>query len=413
VKRAAIAVSICVGIVPTSALAYDWSIKAAESQTVEVNSNLLLRNSPAVAVGSYSTLSANAEASTATSKLDFYGDGNYKKYWGPGIDGSPSEFLDYGFRARYEHSEKSSTDREFLETSWRQQSTSLALLGQLGVFVNTGGFIDRLTASGGFDRALTATDTVSIFATSSHSSYEPSSGGTPFDDTLARGSWRHAVNSIAAVTASSEAELLSYGNTLGTEVQIYRNQIGADLTISPLLSFRANAGPVYIETQNGASSSPIGGSAVATGIPSAVADWIGDAVLTYRLLKNTTLTANASQSVGPSIVGSLFKTDTLALSLIHTINSNSSVSFSATGNRSIATTTTDYASASATYNYNLAREWLAQFTYRYSHRFASSGGGSTIDPITRTPTVGGIGAADSHSIMMVVSHNWTILPSGN
>ncbi len=86
-KRAAIAVSICFGIAPSAALAYDWSIKATESETVELNSNQFLRTPPAASVGSYTSLSANAEAQTATSKLDLYGDGNYKKYWGPGVDG--------------------------------------------------------------------------------------------------------------------------------------------------------------------------------------------------------------------------------------------------------------------------------------------------------------------------------------
>jgi hypothetical protein len=78
----------------------------------------------------------------------------------------------------------------------------------------------------------------------------------------------------------------------------------------------------------------------------------------------------------------------------------------------IATTTTDYASASATYSYNFTREWAAQFTYRYQHRFASTGT-TIIDPITGTPTVSGTGAADSHSVMVVVSRNFTVLPSGN
>ncbi len=54
--------------------------------------------------------------------------------------------------------------------------------------------------------------------------------------------------------------------------------------------------------------------------------------LTYKLLKNTTLTLTASQSVAPSIVGSLFKTDIVAAGISHTINDRSTISFSATGN---------------------------------------------------------------------------------
>jgi hypothetical protein len=399
-------------MVPSVAFAFDWSIKASESETVELNSNQFLRPSPSGSVGSYTTLNADAEARTPTSKFNFIGDGTYKKYWGPGAAGTASEFLNYGFRARYELREKNRFDREYVEASWRQQSTALALLNDLGVSVPTSGFIDRLTATGGIDRSVTAIDTVSLFATSTRTSYEPSSGGTPFTDTLARGNWRRSLSSVTAINLSSEYELLEYGNAFNTQVQIFREQAGFDATLSAVLSFRANVGVAYLVTDRGVSSSAFSGTTSAIPVSSSVADWIGDAVLTYRMLKSTTLSVTASQSVGPSIVGSLFKRDSIAASLSHSINSRSTLSFSASGTRQISTTTTDYASASATYSYNLTREWLASATYRYLHRFASTG--TTIfDPITGTPTVSGTGPADSHSLMFVVTHNWTVLPSGN
>lgn len=411
-KRIATAISVCLGIAPTGAFAFDWSIKTSESETVEVNSNQFLRSYQAGSLGSYSTLTANAEARTPTSKFDFDGDGTYKKYWGPGVNGSPTEFLNYGFRTRYEQSEKSRFDREFIEAAWRQQSTALAVLNDLGVSTNINGFLDRLTATGGIDRSPTNLDYVSLFATSTRTSYEPSSGGTPFTDSLARGSWRHSFSPIVAMNLSSEAELLDYDNAFSTRVQIFREQIGVDTALSPLLSFRANLGPAYVVTDNGVSTSPFGGGGSTGPTSSAVLDWIGDAVLTYKMLKDTTLTVLASQSVGPSVVGSLFKRDSISASLLYTINSHSSLSLSASGNRQISTTTTDYASASATYSYNFTREWLGQFTYRYQHRFASTGT-TIIDPLTGIPTVSGTGPADSHSLLFVFTHNYVLLPSGS
>lgn len=409
-KRTAIAVSMCFSMAPSAALAVDWSIKSTESETVELNSNQFLRPSPAGSLGSYTTLSANAEARTATSKFDFDGDGTYKKYWGPGVEGAASEYLNYGFKARYEVTEKGRFDREFVEAIWRQQSTALALLNDLGVITNASGFIDRLTATGGIDRSVTALDNLSVLATSTRTTYEPSSGGLPFTDTLARGMWRHNLSSVTALNASSEVELLDYDNAFNTRIQIYRNQVGVDATLSPLLSFRGNIGAAYLVTSGGVGTSAIGGAP--SPISSTTADWIGDAVLTYRMLKNTTLTLNADQSIGPSIVGSLFKRDSIGASLNHTINASSTLSLSATGNRQISTTTTDYASASVTYGYTFTREWTAQFTYRYQHRFASTGT-AIFDPITGTPTVSGTGPADSHAVMLVVSHNYTVLPRGN
>jgi hypothetical protein len=394
------------------AFALDWSLRTTQSETVELNDNQFLKTSPAGSVGSYSTLSANARAQTPTSRFDFDADGSYKKYWGPGVDGSPSEFLDYGFKARYEQTEKTKSDREYVEANWRQQSTSLALLNDFGVITNASGFLDRLTVTGGLDRSLTARDTVNLLATSTRTSYEPSSGGIPFTDTLARGSWRHSLSSIAAINLSSEAELLDFDNAANSRLQIYRNQIGVDATLSPLLSFRGNIGAAYLVAEGVVGTSPLNGGTSSNGT-SAIADWIGDAVLTYKLLKNTTFALTASQSISPSIVGSLFKRDTIGASLNHTINSSSTISFSANATRQIATTTTDYASASVTYGYNLTRELTAQLTYRYQHRFAGTGSSSSIiDPVTNTPTASGTGPASSNSIMLVVSNSYTVLPRG-
>jgi len=412
VKRTAIAVSMCLGMAPSTAFALDWSLNATDSETVELNSNQFLKTSPAASVGSYTALSANAEARTPTSKFNFDGDGTYKKYWGPGVDGLASEYLTYGFHARYEMTEKGNFDREFVETKWRQQSTALAILNDLGVATPTSGFLDQLTASGGIDRSVSARDSLSLFATSTRTSYEPSSGGIPFTDTLARETWQHRFSSITEGIATSEVELLNFDNAFNTRIQIYRNQVGVNATFSPVLSFRGNLGAAYLITDDGVSTLPSTGGPPLP-VSSAVADWIGDAALTYKMFRDTTLTITANQSIGPSVVGSLFKRDSIIAGLAYTINSSSTLSFSASGNRQISTTTTDYASASVTYSYNFLREWSAQFTYRYQHRFANSEGATIIDPLTNQPTVSGTGAADSHSIMAVVSHNLTILPRGN
>jgi hypothetical protein len=414
VKRAAIAVSMCFGMAPSAAMAFDWSLRTTQTETIELNDNQFLRSSQSPSVGSYSTITANAEARTPTSKFDFDADGTYRKYWGPGVEGVPSESLNYGFKARYEAIEKTRSDREFIETAWRQQSTSFALLGQLGVVLPVSGYLNTLTTSGGLDRSLTARDSLSLFATSTHTSYEPSGGGTPLTDTVARGTWRHNFSPIITGVISSEAELLNYDNATSTRVQIYRNQLGVDTTLSPLLSFRANIGAINLITEGGVNPLTVtGASNLGSSTSSSLLDWIGDAALTYKLLKDTTLTLIASQSIGPSVVGSLYKQDTISAGLNHTINTRSSLSFFASASRQTATATTDFASASATYSYNFTRELSAQLTYRYQHRFASSSASSIFDPITGAPTVAGLGPADSNSIMLVVSNSYTLLPPGN
>lgn len=408
-RRIACAVAVSFGVVPTAVLAWDWSISTTESETVELNSNQYLRTSPAGSVGSYSTLTAKAVGLTPTSKLTFDGDGTFRKYWGPGAAGTATEFLNYGFHARYDTFGKNKFDKEFIDASWRQQSTSLALLNDLGVVVPVGGFLDRLTVTGGFDRALTARDTINVFASSTRTSYEPSTGGTPFTDTVARGSWRHAFSSTTGASLSSEAELLDYDNAFGTRATIYRNQAGLDTSLSSLISFRGNFGTAYVVTERGASTSPIGGGLAARPVNSAALDWIGDAVLTYQFMKTATLSVVASQSVAPSVVGSLVKRDTISASVNYIVNSRENVSFTASGNRQIAQSTTDYASFSATYAYNPIRDLSLQFTYRYQHRFAGTGT-TFIDPVTGTPTSSGLTPADSHSLLFVATHNFVLLP---
>lgn len=410
-KRIATAVSISLGLTPATAFAWDWSLRTSESQTVELNSNQFLKSSPAGSIGSYSTITGTAEALTPTSKLTLDGDGSYRKYWGPGAEGIP-ESISNGATAHYEQFGKNKFDREFIEAAWRQQSTSLALLNDLGVISPTSSFIDRFTATGGLDRAFNARDSISLFATSSRTYYEPSSGGTAFTDTLARGSWRHGVSSTTGLNLSSEAELLAYDNAFSTQVSIFRNQVGVDTALSSLLSFTGNIGVAYLVTDRGVSTSAIGGVNSNTPIGSTSLDWIGDAILTYKFMRTATLSVIARQSVGPSVVGSLIKQDSVGASVNYLINSRENLTISASGNRQIATTTTDFASVSATYGYNPIQDVSLQFTYRYQHRFTSTG--TTIfDPLTGTPTVSGTGPADSHSILFVATHNFLVLPHGN
>jgi len=398
---------------PSAVYALDWSLKASDIETIELNDNQFLRTSPAASLGSYSTITTNAEARTPVSKFDFDADGSYKKYWGPGADGAQSESISYGFRGRYQLDGKTASDNEYLESAWRQTSTAFALLGDLGVVTSTRGFLDSLSFRGGMNRSISALDSLSLFATSTHISYEPSSGGTPLTDTLANGLWRHRVSSITELQASSEFELLNYENALNTSVQIYRNKLGFNSTLSSVLSMNGNIGAAYLITEGGANPlASLGSNPANTSASSALLDWIGDAVLTYKILKNTTLSLVASQSIGPSIVGSLSKRDSITANLSQTINPQSTLSFSANVSRSIATVSTDYASASIGYGYSFTRDWTAHLTYRFLHRFASTGGTTTIDSITGTPTVGGTGPASSNSVMLVISHSYTVLPAG-
>jgi len=414
VKRTILAVSVCLGASPVYAT--DWALNSTLSQTVEANNNEFLRTILAGGtLQSYSTINANAVALTPTSKFTFDGDISYRKYFG-GTEGVPTESLAGDTKFHYETFGKDPTDRNYVDASWSRQSTAFALLGQLGVVTNASGFLDTSTIGGGIDRSISALDFFSVSARSTYTSYDPGTGGTPFTDSSATGIWRHKLNSIATLTASSNVEELNFANTLGTNVFILRENAGVEAALSSVLSFRGSAGVVYVQTENGSPTTSLTPSnGIATSTSGSASDFITDMLLTYKMLPDTTFTLAGLQTVAPSVVGSLTKQTTVRAGLARTVNSHSTISFAADATRQVALgSTTDFLSASVTYGYQLTREWNAQMTYRYLHRFAQSGSTSaeTIDPVTGIPLVTGTGPASSNSIMVVVSRSVSILPNG-
>lgn len=405
-RKTAAAASMLLCLVPQAAWAVDWSLRSTESETVELNDNLFLSPKPiGYTLGSYSTIAANAEARTPTSKFDFDSYANYNKYFGPGASTIPeTESLGYAFKGHYETYGKTNSDRTYLDASYISQSAAFALLSQLGVFTNVVGSLNTLNFGGGIDHSLSARDTVSLSARSTLTSYDPPSAGTPFTDTSADASWNHRLSPLTSLTASSNAEWLAFNNASNTNLTILRNQGGFDTNLSPLLSFHGMWGAAIVQTENSGFGA-VSGSA--TGL-------IYDMLLTYKALKNTTFTVAAFQSVGPTAIGSLVQTTSVRASISHAINSLSSVTFSADEfqNTSPGTGQGQFASASVSYSRTLARDWTAAITYRYLHSFGTNGGATTT---ALTPIIGGlpvistIGAASSNSIVVVVSKSTTLL----
>lgn len=412
-RSVALAVSASLCIAASAASSADWSLRSTLSNSTEVNDNQFLGPTARGTIGSYSTIRGIAEARTPASKFDIDGYFNYRKYWGPGAEGLPqTEYTSYGFTSKYETFGKNQADRNYIETNFNVQSAAFALLNQFAVLLPSQGTINQTLTRGGIERSLSARDSISISGQFGRSFYDPSGAGTAFNDMVIAGTWRHRLNSAASVSASSQAQLLTYDNIANTSTVILRNQAGIDVTLSPVLSFRGNAGAAYVDVQNGVNSlTSIGGSG-ATGGSSSNVGFITDMLLTYRATKSTTFTLAGTQSIGPTIVGSLFQTSTIRAGVTQTINSQSSLSAAADVNRATSTNTTDFASASVTYSRQLTREWDAQVSYRYLRRFASSGS-AIFDPITGTPILSGTGAASSNSLLFVVSKNVTLLPPGN
>ena len=412
-KRTILTVLVCLAFVPHEANATDWALNSTLSNTVELNSNPFLATIPAGTLSSYSTVNANAVALTPTSKFTFDGDESYRKYWGPGVDGFPSESLSADVKAHYETFGKDSTDRNYINGSLTSQSTAFALLGQLGILTSAQGYLETSHIDGGIDRSITALDFVSLQGGTTYTSYDPGSGGTPFTDSTATASWRHRWDSVLTLTASSNVEALGFANPQQSKTTIYRENAGFEATLSPVLSFRGTAGVAYVQTVNGTATTSLslGSSSSASGSATAP---IYDLLLTYKIYPDTTWTLAGIQSIGPSLVGSLIESTTVSSGLSYIVNSRETLSFAASASSlTTAGVETDLLSASATLSYLLTREWSAQLSYRFLHRLASSGPASaTFDPLTGVPILSGLGPASSNSIMLVASRSFSLVPNG-
>ena len=234
VKSAILAVPLCCCLLPSAAWAVDWSANATLSEAVELNNNLYLRSMLAggpfsnFVAGSYSTITANATARTPDSTFNIDGNISYRKYWGPGTEGTSTENVGGGLHARYEVKKETPGDRDYVDLSWHRQQTQFALLGDLGVVTNAMGDIDRTTLKGGIDRSLTSRDVVSLSAQSTLTTYDPPSAGTQFSDSIADATWRHQVNSVATLTESSDVEWLNFDSPANAQALFLRENIGAD-----------------------------------------------------------------------------------------------------------------------------------------------------------------------------------------
>ena len=411
-KRATKIIAACLSLAPWPALAWDWSLSSTLSETVELNNNQFMNTAPTGGtVGSYTTLSANAVGLTSTSRLTLDGDIGYRKYWGPGTLGvSQTESDSAGLKAHYESWGKNIDDKYWLDGTFRQSSTLVAVLEDLGVTANAHGDIDKTMVGGGVQRSLSALDTISVSATSALTTYTPSSGGTEFTDTSVTTTWRHRLSPLTTLNATSQVEWLNFETSPVANLYILRETAGFETTVSPLLSYGASAGVAYSNTEVG-TSSPLGPTAIpATPLTSgSTVGFIGDAHAIYKILKNTTLNLTAGETVAPSVVGTLTQRIYLHAGLIQTINDRSSIAFAGEASRQTSFgTTNDFLSASVSYSYILARDWNSSLTYRYTHRTATTGG-TLLDPVTGLPT-SFQGPADSNSIMMVVSKRATIIP---
>ena len=113
--------------------------------------------------------------------------------------------------------------------------------------------------------------------------------------------------------------------------------------------------------------------------------WVADVGLSYKLLKTTTVSFNAANSITPTLGGALQQSNSFGMALSHQINQLSDVrftsQFSVTNSSSHSPTvysrslggSSEFLSASVSYSYRLTRDWATNVSYTYLQRNDSTG----------------------------------------
>ena len=113
---------------------------------------------------------------------------------------------------------------------------------------------------------------------------------------------------------------------------MWRFTSGLQSQLSQFLTFNGNIGLVFVNAyQNGNAQSPIPppppGVAPFQLQVGAGHGWVGDVGLTYRLLKDTSVSLTAAHAIIPLFTGQLQQTESIGMSLSHNINQFSNLVF--------------------------------------------------------------------------------------
>ena len=382
--RTAARACLCFALSVSGAHAADTEIKAAFGQTFEASDNRRLEpNSTGASYSSISTLLVNAIARTARATFEVVGNLAYRAYGGPGEQMQP-DLLDKGIVGIANY--RTADSKYFIIASYQQRDASTVQLEEDG-FATLTGYVNTSTLTGGFERQIGPTDSVSLSVTGTMTDFTDSANGSPFNSIAARTAWNRKVNRSLDWVAALEFQRLSYDNLTNTQSQVARFTTGVRYRHSPRLAFAANVGVGWFDTQNdpfGLALAPSGDNI----------GFVGDLLITYNIWRDTVAILSASQTMGPNSLGELSTRSALAMSLRHEIDHRSYWALGGQVGRTSQTTEgpTGFLVASATYGRRLTRDWRTELSYAYRMRDSSTGD------------------ADSNTITFRLSRDWVVQP---
>jgi hypothetical protein len=148
---------------------------------------------------------------------------------------------------------------------------------------------------------------------------------------------------------------------------------GLQSRLTKRLTFNASAGEVFSNAYQSGTTAPLSPTSFQIQ-PGAAHDWVANVGLQYQLMKTTNISFTAAQTVAPTILGYLQKSDTVGVTLSHDINEFSNLTFSSNVAHTKALGTEgNFFSAQVSYGYKLTREWRSRVSYTYRQSISDTG----------------------------------------
>jgi hypothetical protein len=399
VKTSVFMTSLCLGVLASGAFAADVSIKGNVSETVDGSNNYFLSNMPSgYTIRDLSAINLDVMARTPTTSYLLDTNYSYYKYFGPGAADAGGLTSGTPASATFTINHTTELEKYNIAASWSRSDATQTQLTQSGT-ATAHGSINTYGVNGGVTRDLGRNDSISWTANASTVSFtDPTQ--TPYVDFTTMVSWNHNLSATTTLNNSVSFDWFSQDDPAKSQRLFWSVMTGLQSQLSSRLTFNGNVGVDFANSyQNGVAQSPI------PPIPPGVAPfqpqvgaghgWVGNIGLTYQLLKNTSVSLTAAQAIIPTFTGQLQQSESIGMSLSHTINQFASLSFftsyaqaSSPGQIGQASTASDFFSASVNFGYQLTRDWRTNLSYTYRDN---------------------VDVATSSTILFALSHDFTVL----
>jgi hypothetical protein len=391
VKAFVFTATLCLGAFASAAFAADVAMRGNVTETLDASDNYFLSSHPSgVTAKSLTSGTLDILALTPTTRYLLNTNYSYYKYFGPG---AADTTLTWGTPAnavfRVDH--LTELDHYNFAASWTRADAAVTALQQTGTgFAH--GSINTYDVNGGVTHDIGRNDTISWTADANKVQFtDPSS--TPYNDVSSSLFWVHNLTPTTTMNTSANFDWFSQDNAANSQRLMWRFMTGFQSQLSPLLTVHGNFGWVFANAyQNGDAAmnanagAPIPPVVIIPGVTPFIPGvapfqplvgagngWIGDIGFSYRLLKDTTVSGIVSSAIIPVFTGQLQQTESIAMSVNHTVNSLSNLSFFSSYSQASSpgqigqagAAVSDFFSAGVSYNYQLSRYWRTNVSYTF------------------------------------------------